>query len=526
MHTNVLSGPLLTDLYQLTMAYAYWKSGRHEVPASFDLFFRCCPFGGEFAIFAGLSGVISLLEDFNFAGDRIETVREVLPRCDRGFYRWLESLDASQMTVEAVPEGSVVFPRIPLITVTGPLAIGQLLETPLLNLVNFATLVATNAARFRLAAGPEKALLEFGLRRAQGPDGAMSASKYASIGGFNGTSNVLASVLYGIPCKGTHAHAYVQSFASMEDLAHTADAPFVRQVIRWRERLAAAEMIPLASTNEGELAAFISYARAFPEGFLALVDTYDTLRSGVPNFLAVALALNDIGHMPVGVRLDSGDLAYLSKETRKMFRAVSERYSVRFQNLTIVASNDINEQVLHQLQREGHDIDVFGIGTHLVTCQAQPALGGVYKLVEIGGKPRVKRSEEWRKITIPGRKRVYRLSGAAGSPLIDLLTLREENEPQAGQPVRCWHPFDAMKRTVLEPQKVELLQQRVWPSLSGSLCWHSLHLARDRAADSVARMREDHLRPTNPTPYKVSVSPALYETLHRSLAEEAGGSPG
>jgi nicotinate phosphoribosyltransferase len=526
--TNSFIGPLLTDLYQLTMAYGYWKAGRHEVPASFDLFFRKCPFQGEFAIFAGLSDVVHLLKNFHLRDERLDAVKEVMPYCESDFYDWLASVDASGVTLDAIPEGSVVFPRVPLITVTGPLAIGQLLESPLLNLVNFPTLVATNAARFRLAAGPHKQLVEFGLRRAQGPDGAMSATRYAYLGGFDGTSNVLASVVHGIPCKGTHAHAYVQSYTRLEDLSRgdiaksdgTTDESFVHRVRRWRERLASDGVIPTRETNEGELAAFVSYAQAFPQGFLALVDTYNTLQSGVPNFLAVASALHEIDHKPVGVRLDSGDLAYLSKQTRTMFAAASDRYNVGFRDLVIVASNDINESVLHSLQVQGHEVDIFGIGTHLVTCQAQPALGAVYKLVEIGGKRRVKRSEDSGKITIPGRKRICRLFDASLTPLVDLMMLPDDPEPYWNRPVQCFHPFDSYKRTVVEPHAVETLQQRIWPQLDAGGELYSLKRSRERVKQQLGSMREDHLRPVNPTPYKVCVSPTLYEQLHTLLAEE------
>jgi nicotinate phosphoribosyltransferase len=245
-----------------------------------------------------------------------------------------------------------------------------LLETTLLNLVNYPSLVATNAARMRLAAGPNKSLLEFGLRRAQGPDGALSASKYAYIGGFDGTSNVLAGKLFGIEVKGTHAHAYVMSYTNISQLRKTTipsktdpniEIEFVSLVLKYR-----VDLNFELTTNEGELAAFASYAQAFPDGFLALVDTYDTIKSGVPNFICVALALRQLGYQAKGVRLDSGDLAYLSRQTRQKFRDVDALLGLNFLTLmNIVASNDINEGVLLSLNREGHEIDTFGIGTHL-----------------------------------------------------------------------------------------------------------------------------------------------------------------
>ncbi|GFS12762.1 nicotinate phosphoribosyltransferase-like [Elysia marginata] len=217
--SNGVVQALLTDLYQITMAYAYWKSGKMNEPAVFDLYFRKNPFQGEFTIFAGLEECVKLLQTFHFSESDVAYLKTVLPpTTDPGFFTYLRTLSAKDITLSAIPEGDVVFPKVPLITVMGPLAVAQLLETPLLNLVNYASLVATNAARFRLAAGPEKLLLEFGLRRAQGPDGGLSASRYCYLGGFDGSSNVLAGKMFGIPVKGTHAHAYVTSFVSLDEI--------------------------------------------------------------------------------------------------------------------------------------------------------------------------------------------------------------------------------------------------------------------------------------------------------------------
>ena len=298
----------------------------------------------------------------------------------------------NDVKIYAVPEGTVVFPRIPLLRIEGPVLKTQLLETTLLTLVNFASLVATNAARFRQATGRDKTLLEFGLRRAQGPDGGLSASKYCYLGGFDGTSNVLAGKLYGIPVKGTHAHAYVSSYECMEDLSFrdltdrkTGEVrPFADLCLKYLEELGSILRILPSETNKGELAAFVSYAIAFPTNFLALVDTYDVLKSGLPNFLAVARALHECSYQAVGLRLDSGDLAYLSLEVRARFVETAKKFNLQyFEHFTIVASNDINEDTLVSLEKQGHAIDSFGIGTHLVTCQKQPALGCVFKLVEV-----------------------------------------------------------------------------------------------------------------------------------------------
>ena len=426
--TNNLVNPLLTDKYQLTAAYAYWKNRMHEVPAVFELFFRKCPFGGEFAICAGLGEALEFINAFRFTPEHIGAVRAVLPPdCDPEFFDWLSTVDGSCLKIRAVREGSVVFPRVPLLQVEGPLAVCQLVETTLLNLINYPSLVATNAARFRFAAGPRKWLIEFGLRRAQGPDGAVSASRYSYLGGFDSTSNVLASHLFGIPCSGTHPHAFVASFSGLGELFTDSlvalNGQYYDFVPRVLENLKGMkQLFDISSTNEGELAAFIAYAQAFPHGFLALVDTYDTLGSGVPNFLAVALALASLGYSPVGVRLDSGDLAKLSRIVRSMFCKVGERFGRDFGKLPIVASNEIDEKVLYELNRQGHSIDSFGIGTRLVTCWEQPAFGAVYKLVEIRGSPRFKMSEERGKATLPGKKYPHRLLDRNGHPLMDVLT--------------------------------------------------------------------------------------------------------
>jgi nicotinate phosphoribosyltransferase len=305
------------------------------------------------------------------------------PIFSAGFINYLRNLSCSSLTVTSALPGSLVFPRVPLITVSGPLGLCQLLETTLLTLINYPTLIATNATRFRLAAGPSPTLLEFGLRRAQGPDGGCSASKYAILGGFDGTSNVTAGwIERGLKVSGTMAHSYVMSFRGWEGYGGPEDfAGEVREVrdVKW------------PGTNEGELRAFVEYAQCFPKGFLALVDTYDTM-GGVYNFCSVAVAMGRKGLKPVGVRLDSGDLAYLSRECRRVFNEFKASYPALefWDGLQIVVSNDINEEVLVALGKQEHCITAYGIGTNLVTCQAQPALGCVYKLVEVEGEPRIK----------------------------------------------------------------------------------------------------------------------------------------
>jgi nicotinate phosphoribosyltransferase len=393
--TNPLVNALLTDLYQLTMAYAHWKNGRHLDPSVFDLFFRKHPFGGEYTIFAGLDECLKFLTHFSFLPSDIAYLQSLpaLADCDPAFFAWLLTLNARDVQVWAVRDGTVVFPRIPLLQIQAPLGIAQLIETTLLTLVNYPTLLTTNAARMvRAAQSPAKKPIdcfEFGLRRAQGPDGGFSASKYACMGGFAGTSNVLAGKYFGLQVTGTHAHAFVQAYSKLDqvkeltlqknmnatnvsdDGTSTTTTPVVLLplVLTYREQLA--KTVPqYATTNDGELAAFVAYAIAFPKNFLCLIDTYDTLKSGLPNFILVALALHDLGYVASGVRLDSGDLAYLSAEVAKAF---AEHATERpfFADLSIVASNDINEAVLHAINKQDHAITAYGIGTNLVTCEVR-----------------------------------------------------------------------------------------------------------------------------------------------------------
>ncbi|CAG4990102.1 unnamed protein product [Colias eurytheme] len=518
---NGVVQPLLTDLYQITMAYAYWKSGKVNDVAVFDLFFRTNPFQGEFTIFAGLEECLKFLQNFNYSDSDIDYLRQTLPstiECE--FFDYLKDLTCKDIKLSAIEEGSVVFPRVPLLRVEGPLIIAQLLETTLLTLVNFASLMATNAARYRMFAGKNISLLEFGLRRAQGPDGGLSASKYAYIGGFDGTSNVLAGKMFNIPVKGTHAHSYVTSFSSLDDIQRVTlrhattqtQCDLLQLALSWRTRLAP---ILAEQASDGELAALISYAIAFPTGFLALVDTYDVKRSGLLNFSAVALALNDCGYRAVGIRIDSGDLAYLSVLARDTFKQIAEMFHLPwFAKLTIVASNDINEETILSLHEQGHAIDCFGIGTHLVTCQRQPALGCVYKLVEINGQPRIKLSQDVGKVTIPGHKEAYRLFGADGHALIDLLQRSSEPAPEVGQKVLCRHPFQESKRAYVIPSKVEHLYKVYWKDGQITYPPKPLSEVRERVQASLRTLRQDIKRNLNPTPYKVAVSDDLYNFIH------------
>jgi len=524
----------------LTMAYAYFKANKHHDHAVFDVFFRKNPFRGEYAVFAGLDEVLRFLDAYKFTEERIEQLRHIMGECDEEFFAYLLRLDLSDVKVYAPAEGTVMFPRVPLLRLEGPIGAVQLLETTILNLLNYASLVATNAARHRAAVGDTKQLLEFGLRRAQGPDGGLSAARYSYIGGFDATSNVAAGALFGMPVKGTHAHSFVSSFTSFSEVEG-------RMLVRKGGdktdthelgKLAKAQLVRLQAdpelraivggdTNLSELAAFVAYALAFPNGFLALIDTYDVMRSGLPNFMAVALALQELGYVAHGLRLDSGDLAYLSKQCRETMSAAGRRLGGEagsmFDSCKIVASNDIHEDVLHSLNEQGHCIDAFGVGTHLVTCYKQPALGCVYKLVEMCGEPRIKLSEDVGKITIPGKKKAFRLYGKDGQALLDIIMGENEPAPVAGERVLCRHPFAESKRAYVRPSRVEPLQTCVWdgkpttplvkrPDLKGP---------KARCTESLASMREDHLRAQNPTPYKVSVSDRMYQYIHQLWLEEA-----
>ncbi|KAG4169217.1 hypothetical protein ERO13_A12G072300v2 [Gossypium hirsutum] len=534
--TNPMVTPLLTDLYQFTMAYAYWKAGKHNERAVFDLYFRKNPFGGEFTVFAGLEECIKLIANFKLTEEEVSFIRKSLPgSCEEGFLNYLREIDCSDVEVYAISEGTVVFPKVPLLRLEGPVAVVQLLETPVLNFVNFASLVTTNAARHRLVSGRPKMLFEFGLRRAQGPDGAIGASKYCYIGGFDATSNVAAGRLFGIPLRGTHSHAFVSSFMSPDEILErslcSSDGSntcedFVTLVHSWLSKIQWLKSLGgiFGETNQSELAAFISYALAFPNNFLALVDTYDVIRSGVPNFCAVALALSDLGYRAVGIRLDSGDLAYLSSEARKIFHTIEKELGVPgFGKMIITASNDLNEETLDALRKQGHEVDCFGIGTYLVTCYAQAALGCVFKLVEINNQPRIKLSEDVSKVSIPCKKRCYRLYGKEGYSLVDIMTGENEPCPKVGERILCRHPFSESKRAYVVPKRVEELLKCYWPGKSGKVREElpALQDIRDHCIKQLEQMRPDHVRRLNPTPYKVSVSAKLYDFIHFLWLNEA-----
>lgn len=362
----------LTDLYQLTMAYGYWKNNMHEKNAVFHLFYRKDPFKGNYAIAAGLEYVVHFLNNFQYRPDDLEYIATLngpdgSPLFEKGFIDYLGAMKFS-CTVDAIPEGTVVFANEPLLRIRGPIIQCQLLETALLNIINFQTLDATKASRVCAAAGEDK-VVEFGLRRAQGIDGGVAASRACHIGGCAATSNVLAGKLFGIPLVGTHAHSWVMSFDSEEE-------------------------------------AFEAYAKAMPNNCVFLVDTFDTIE-GTRKAIAEGLKLRARGFEMTGVRLDSGDLCKLSIEVRKMLDDAG------FPNAIIVASNDLDEYKVIELKKNGARINSWGVGTQMVTSADQSALGGVYKLGAIEESPghwidKIKLSNDIVKVTNPGILEVWR----------------------------------------------------------------------------------------------------------------------
>jgi nicotinate phosphoribosyltransferase len=378
----------LTDFYQLSMAYAYWKAGIAKREAVFHLFFRRPPFQGGFTIAAGLEAVSDFIEHFHYSSSDIDYLASVRNPCgepffDRAFLQMLEKLRL-EVSIDAVPEGTVIFPFEPLLRVQGPLLHCQLLETPLLNLTNFPTLIATKAARVTLAAGGDP-VLEFGLRRAQGMNGALTATRAAFIGGVSATSNVLAGKIFDIPVGGTHAHSWVMAFDDEEE-------------------------------------SFRAYAKALPDVCIFLVDTYDTLE-GVKKAIRVGRWLKRQGKKLLGIRLDSGDLAALSIESRKLLD------SAGFRDAKIIASNELDEEVISELKKQGSKVAVWGVGTNLVTAKGSSSLDGVYKLSAIrdSGADRwkytLKLSEQLAKVSTPGVlgvRRFFRDGKAQGDIIYDI----------------------------------------------------------------------------------------------------------
>ncbi|CAM2070498.1 nicotinate phosphoribosyltransferase [Sulfidibacter corallicola] len=470
---------MLTDLYQLTMAAGYWKHGRADSEAVFNLFFRKPPFGGGYAVFCGLTEVIEFLQSYRFGDEEVAYLATLRGHDGKALFprAFLDYLAGLELTCEvaAPPEGTVVFANQPLIRLRGPLLQCQLLETTLLNLINFPTLVATKAARVAQAAQGDP-VLEFGLRRAQGIDGGITASRAAYVGGCAATSNVLAGQRYGIPVKGTHAHSWVMSY-------------------------------------EDELQSFEAYAAAMPNNCILLVDTYDTLE-GVRHAIEVGRRLRGQGQELMGIRLDSGDLCALSKKARGLLDAAG------FHDTRIVASNDLDEFAISQLKRDGAAIDVWGVGTKLATAYDQPALGGVYKLTALrehgdAWRYKLKLSEQEIKISLPGILQVRRFE-QDGRYIGDMIYEETLSRPERREMVpyrggEAWTiPASATSQDLLQP---------VFRDGSVLVPPESVHRVRARAGEQLAMLPEGVRAMIQPDPYPCGVESELFR-LKTSLIKE------
>jgi len=451
---------LLTDLYQLTMAYGYWRSGKAGDEAAFHLLFRENPFGGGYTIAAGLETAIRYLDRLRFDQSDLDYVRSLTGNDGTSLFGddFIDVLRRFEFgcDVDAIPEGTVVFPQEPLVRVRGPIMQAQIVESALLNIINFQSLIATKAARVVYAAKGD-VVLDFGLRRAQGMDGASSASRAAYIGGCHATSNVMAGALHGIPTRGTHAHSWVMAFPT-------------------------------------ELEAFETWAEVMPNNAVLLVDTYDTL-DGVRHAIEVAKTMRTRGRELQGIRLDSGDLASLSIQARRMFDDAG------FPKVLIAASNELDEHLIASLKDQGARIDVWGVGTRLITAYDQPALGGVYKLTAIrpkGGawQHKIKLSEQEVKISTPGVLQVRRF--ASGDAIWDELTGATALAPGTDLLV----PIYRAGKRVYDPPPLEDV--------------------RRRCKEQLARFDAGIKRFENPDPYPVDLEPRLFDLKTRLIAEARG----
>ncbi|MEW6252723.1 MAG: nicotinate phosphoribosyltransferase [Planctomycetota bacterium] len=483
---------LLTDFYQLTMAYGYWKAGLHGREAVFQMFFRRNPFGGGFTVACGQAYLLDYVSRLHFDEGDLAYVAALTgndgrPLFEPGFLAFLREFRCEDprfaCDIDAVPEGTVVFPHEPLVRVRGPLLTCQLLETPLLNCMNFQTLIATKAARVCLAAGNEP-VLEFGLRRAQGIDGGLSASRAAYVGGCAFTSNVLAARLWGIPVAGTHAHSWIMAF-------------------------------------DTELEAFQAFADALPNNCTLLVDTYDTLQ-GVRHAAEVGQSLRRRGHQLAAIRLDSGDLAYLSKEARRILDDAG------LHETRILASNDLDEHIIASLRQQGAPIVVWGVGTRLVTGHGDPALGGIYKMTAIRNaagrwQPAIKLSEQAAKITTPGMLQVRRFE-EGGLYVADMIYDESRSLSSAGSGQQVGPPpdgggsytivdpadFTRRKQIPADTPHVELLLPFFRRGARVVAPW-TLADARRRAAEQLGKLHESIKRFVNPHLYPAGLELSLHD---------------
>ena len=472
LYTSSLA--LLTDFYQLTMAYAYWKNGLAERESVFHLFFRSNPFDGGYAVSCGLEYVMDYLQQFSFSQEDVDYLSTIKSKTgnrlfEQGFLDYLAGMKFS-CDLDAVAEGTVVFPHEPLIRIAGPVIQCQLLETPLLNMVNFQTLIATKSSRINLSAGGEP-VLEFGLRRAQGIDGGLSASRAAFIGGCASTSNVLAGKLFGIPVSGTHAHSWIMTFDS-------------------------------------EIDAFYAYAHALPDNCIFLVDTYDSL-NGVKNAIEVGKMLREKGKHMAGIRIDSGDLAYISQEARKLLDEAG------FHDVDIVASNNLDEHLVKSLKNQDARISMWGIGTKLATAYDQPALGGVYKMSAIRNEHgeweyKIKLSEQTEKINNPGIHQVRRYYNDTGKMVADMIY-----DINLGITDRktIFHPADNTKRKLLDEQALRKHDLLVPVFRNGVPVYvrPGIKEIQSKAKEELGQMHAGIKRFENPHTYPVGLEQKLYD---------------
>ena len=464
---------LHTDLYQINMGYAYFKDGIHERKSYFDVYFRKIPFGGGYAVFAGLEKVVEYLNSFEFTDSDIEYLAGL--GYEDSYLQYLKQMKFTG-SIRSVREGEIVFGNEPLIRVEAPLIQAQIIETAILNIVNYQILIATKAARIKHLC-PNEPCMEFGTRRAHEFDAAIWGARAAIIGGFDSTSNVKAAKLFGIPCSGTHAHSFVQAY-------------------------------------EDEKVAFKKYAAAHKDCYF-LVDTYDTLRSGIPTAIEVADELKDKINF-LGIRLDSGDIAYLSKEARKMLDAAG------YPNAKVVASNDLDEATITHLKQEGARIDAWGIGTKLITAYDNPALGAVYKLScledENGNMvDRLKVSENPAKLTIPGIKRVYRIinkeNGMAAGDYIAL----ESEDVSKEKSIKLFHPTHTYLEKEVENFEARDLHVDVFKDGRQVYAIPSVQESAQYFKENKKTVWNEYLRLLNPEFYPVDLSTKCWENRNNIL---------
>lgn len=446
-----------TDQYELTMAQAYFLRGEGEQEAIFDYFFRKLPYNGGYAIFAGLENLLEILENFQFSKDDIKFMQQW--GFDSEFIEYLKNF-RFKGSIYSSQEGDVVFPTRPILRVEGTIIETQIIETLVLNILNFQTLIATKASRMRYVA-ENRTLIDFGMRRAHGL-AAYHASRSAIIGGFNATSNVKAGLDFNIPVSGTMAHSFIQSF-------------------------------------DDEIDAFRHFAKAWPQNCILLVDTYNTLKSGLPNAITVAKEMQSKGERLKGIRLDSGDLAYLSKKSRQLLDDAG------LNDVKIFASNQLNEFVIKSLIEQKAPIDGFGVGTSLVTGQPDAALDGVYKLSYAYGKPRIKLSENTAKTTLPNRKQVYRIFDSKQELLgADIIALSEENEIR-----EMYDPFNDNKKMSLENCTSEPLLHQMMENGKRTTEPKTVSEIARFSKSKLDQLPQEYKRFDNPHIYKVGLSTAL-----------------